>query len=226
MKISEYLEEKIFYTQNIFKWMKVFSTDKNVIVITPLTKISDLLDISSSSFIYKELLEMTDGDINKIIRQSDVVSFLSQINKLFNLDVVEMDLNFNKIIKAIFKISEEHEISESFIKKYLMLLNKHTNKMITILISDFNKIESLNLNMVNVHYFTNKIQGYVNWSNIEQLVILDKEEPFEVLDRDKFLSWLELKTRTVLTIKDLNSYFDNEINFNSFLIEKALRSIE
>ena len=74
------------------------------------------------------------------------------------------------------------------------------------------------------------IQPYLDqvasYERLESILLDEGTSLFEVLDADKFLSYLETKTKSVLSRKDINNYFQGKMDFKSFLIHRVLHNLK
>ena len=225
MKINNFEDSKILYTNNIWKWMKTFKNEKDVLIITPLTKISELLNFKTASLLRTMIDEQVSDLTSKAINFDYLEKIRLNINDRFNAEILTIDLNHDKLLKTLLIPNEELELDEALLNKYLMLLDQITTRQLHIVISGFKIASNSNYKMLNVHILENHLKQLVTWNNVEQLVLLDVEEGLEIIDGEKLKSWLELQTKTVLTRKDLNDYFNGSTSFQSFLISKALKNL-
>ena len=225
MKINNFEDSKILYTNRIWKWIKTFKNEKDVLVITPLTKISELLNFKTASLLRTLVDEQVSDLTSKAINFDYLEKIRLNINDQFNAEVLTIDLNHDKLLKTLLVPNEKIELDEALLNKYLMLLDKVTTRQLQIVVSGFNIASDNSYTMLNVHILANHLKELVTWNNVEQLVLLDIEEGLEIIDGEKLKSWLELQTKTVLTRQDLNNYFSGSMSFQSFLISKALRNL-
>ena len=222
MKIN-FSENKVLYTNNILKWLSYFNKQENTLLISPITNSENILNMKNAS-VLKKVFEENVNNIENFINTQKLREIATKINEIFNQEIVKIELPFDKLIKNIFEINGI-EWNENLIIKTLDILERYSSKVVNVVIAGFQINLNKQFSMLNIFQITNNMQNTINWSNLEQLVILDLEEPLEIIDKDKFKAWLELQTKTVLTIKDLENYFNGKVCFNSFLIEKALKSL-
>lgn len=223
MKLQNLECNKILYTNNIFHWIEKFLKQDNTIIITPITKIEELLPIKSNSILYREI---QNNKLETMFNYQIIQESCDRINKLFFTEVLNWDVNLEKAIKFFYEVNNNIKINEVFLNKYFHFLNKNTAKQLNIIVVGFEDIAPEHFSMLNIHLLTSKLQNKVTWNNLESLIILDKQDGWEILDKEKFKSWIELKTKNVLNIHDFEDYFSGVATMQTFLINQALSNIE
>jgi len=221
MKVNE---SKVIFSNNIFKSFSKFLDEKNTIIITPLTKINELLNLKSNNILKKYIDNI---DKNEFLKYEALSSFVKDINDDFGADILKFDVDEDKLLKLLLS-ENELIINRSLLNLLLNFYEKYSLNNLTIVIAGFDKslyfVEKI-FKHLNVVYITNKITNIgLTWSNIE-LLSFDTKDNFKVESRDGLKEWLELKTKTLLTIDDINKYLSGEINMNSFLIERSLKEL-
>lgn len=224
MNLINYEENKILYTNDIWKWLLDFKSSNDYLVITPLTKFEDLFNLKANSPLKHEFDEIFSKLEKSILNEKNIDEIKNSVNGLFKEDVIQIEINQDKLLKMLFIINQSLEINNSILNSYLKFLDKWATKQLKIIITGFDVINH-NFNMITVHNVINNFSGNVSWNNLEKVVLLDIDNGFEILDQEKFKSWLEFKTRTVLTNKDIDDYFSNSLSIQSYMIEKAIRKI-
>ncbi|MFV8483013.1 hypothetical protein ACNQ1T_01795 [Mycoplasma sp. 1932B] len=141
------------------------------VIISPLTKYSDLFAFNSKNIITK-LLSKINADYTKVLN-IDYISnnILQKINQNFNNDIVSLDDSSIKIIKSIINISDNF-INEDDVLNYLNLL-QYENDPKTIILKDFNDLELF------------KLSSYISINNIIVLknnIIYELKNNFELFE--------------------------------------------
>ncbi|MFV8434791.1 hypothetical protein ACNQ17_00815 [Mycoplasma sp. Sp48II] len=141
------------------------------VIISPLTKYSDLFAFNSKNVITK-LLSIINIDYANILN-IDYISnnILHEINQNFNNDIVSVDNSSIKIIKSLINISDDF-ISEDDVLNYLNLL-QYENEPKTIILKDFNNLKLFELS------------NYITINNIIVLkndIIYDLKNNFELFE--------------------------------------------
>ncbi|MCK5867621.1 MAG: hypothetical protein KAG14_04410 [Mycoplasmataceae bacterium] len=212
---------KICITKNIFKWINYFSIQKNSLVITPITKVSSILSFKKDGHIFEYLRESIE--LEKLINEENINNEIEKINNILNYPLFELNLSNSSIYKMFFNIVEEN-INETNLLSILKIIDKFITKKLTIYIVeipfDFEKyyFENINISMIVSN------TEIIKWETLENIVFLD-EDMLEILDRDKFISWLEFKTNMVINEKILDDYFKGVVNMNTLIITKAIKNI-
>ncbi|MFV8472429.1 hypothetical protein ACNQ2A_03355 [Mycoplasma sp. 1458C] len=109
------------------------------VIISPLTKYSDLFAFNSKNIITK-LLSTINIDYTKVLNTDYIFeNILQVINQNFNNDIVSLDSSSIKVIKSLINISDDY-ISEDDILNYLNLL-EYENEPKTIILKDFDRLK-------------------------------------------------------------------------------------
>jgi len=217
-------ESRVVFSNNIFKSFNKFLNVKNTIIITPLTKIEELLNLKTNN-ILKKYINNTDKD--EFLKYDALSSFVESVNEDFGAEILKYDVDEEKLLKLL--LSENKLVmNRTLLNLILNFYEKYTLNNLTIVIAGFDDslpfVEKV-FKHLNVIYITNKLTGIgLTWNNIE-LLSFDTDDDFKVENRNGLKEWLELKTRTLLTIDDINKYLLGKINMNSFLIERALKEL-
>lgn len=204
-----------FVEANIFK--------NNVFLISDFTKVMDLLDLSKSSTIYKELL---DKSINSNLINEDLISeIMNNINEKFDCSILQDKKDWHKIILNLWELNDGLYLNKKIFKK--ILESNFYSEKITFIIHDVDwlQVDDVKnyINRFNFIFITNDLRLNIkNISNIETLVILE-DKLIEILDSDKILSYLENKTRYHMSNKILKNFFDMK---NDEISQKILFSLK
>ncbi|MFV8480658.1 hypothetical protein ACNQ2O_03465 [Mycoplasma sp. AA7A] len=109
------------------------------VIISPLTKYSDLFAFNSKNIITK-LLSTINIDYTKVLNADYIFeNILQVINQNFNNDIVSLDSSSIKVIKTLINISDDY-ISEDDILNYLNLL-EYESEPKTIILKDFDRLK-------------------------------------------------------------------------------------
>ncbi|MFV8470239.1 hypothetical protein [Mycoplasma sp. VS509_3] len=109
------------------------------VIISPLTKYSDLFAFNSKNIITK-LLSTINIDYTKVLNTDYIFeNILKVINQNFNNDIVSLDSSSIKVIKSLINISDDY-VSEDDILNYLNLL-EYENEPKTIILKDFDRLK-------------------------------------------------------------------------------------
>ncbi|MFV8475676.1 hypothetical protein [Mycoplasma sp. VS403A] len=188
------------------------------IIISPLTKYSDLFAFNSKNIITK-LLSSTNIDFTKILNTDYIFNNILQvINQSFNNEVISLDRSSNKIIKSLIDISDNF-ITKDDVLNYLNLL-QFENDPKTIIIKDF---DGLKLNELSNYIAVNNIivikNGIMheiknNFDLFQVYALVDGENSriIKIDSLDGFEYFLEELFQKEINRDVLANMSDNEVN--------------
>ncbi|WKX02399.1 hypothetical protein [Candidatus Mycoplasma mahonii] len=222
MKLINDFGNKLLYTNDIFKWICGSKSDFFDLIITPMTKVSDVFSFASNNAFSKHYIDEIYIMIDELMDVDKINAFMMKNNEL--TDVLDIDINKNKLMKDIFKF-EDRYINLMDVEKLLLILTKTSNKKMRILITGFPGIDlDLERSMIDIFLLSSNL-SLIKWKTIERLIIDNDAEVIEIIDADKFKSWLELKTRMVLSKQDIDDFLLQKKTFNTFIIQKTLNQL-
>ncbi len=216
------------YSLRILKILKeITQKNKDAIILTPFTKFNELFNFKKDNLLSEIIATNIEDYQIKIIDQSFVISLISKINQFLQFELLDYKLEYDKIIKTIFEISNQF-IDENTLPIVLNLLNRFAPKRLEVVITGFAAHHLPRYENLDLLYLISSLKNQnINFNNLQTLWIDNQVNNyiFVVEDQYKFLSWLELQAKTVISCKQLNDYFDGIINYQSFLIENCLQKI-
>ncbi|MFV8474860.1 hypothetical protein [Mycoplasma sp. Z631] len=188
------------------------------IIISPLTKYSDLFAFNSKNIITK-LLSSINIDYTKILNTNYIFeNILHVINQNFDNDIISLDNSVNKIIKSLIDISDNF-ITKEDVLNYLNLL-QFENETKTIIIKDF---DNLKLNELSNYIAVNNLIVLKNDIIYEMKNNFDLFEAYALADEqnnriikidsiDGFEYFLEELFQKEISRDSLANMSDNEVN--------------
>ncbi|WP_416738711.1 hypothetical protein ACM0L0_01035 [Mycoplasma sp. 005V] len=188
------------------------------IIMSPLTKYSDLLAFNSKNIIAK-LLSSINIDYTKILNTDYILNnIVEEINHNFNNNVISIDSSSTKIIKSLLNISDDF-ISADDVLKYLSLLDHETEPK-TIIIKDFNNLNLFELSSYiavnNIIVLKNDVINEVarNYELFEAYALVDEDNNriIKIESLDAFEYFLEELFQTQISNEMLANMSDKEIN--------------
>lgn len=182
----------------------------NLITVSDFTKVDTFFSFSKSSEFYKKIINfMID---QKFLNEKAIDQTIDFINKLFDFDILENDIDFNKVIVNLLSINGDKYINKKLFLKILSS-NLYSEKM-TFLFNDIDwiKYDDIKpfLNNHNFIFITNDFRK--NISNVSSLesVSLVNNKIFEIYDTDKLISYLEKELNICIDQKILTNFFDDK----------------
>ena len=221
---------KVLISNDIFPLVtKIVTNNSNVNVISPWTKVSELLNYNKGSALIN-ILKQEFAEIENHIFNIDYVNdVVAQINEKLKGDYVEFDFKSNKLIKDHFPLSD-NLIDEKNLLDILKIIDEYDTNKTTFIILGFRNIisticqyEFSRLQLLFIQPYLDQVASY---ERLESILLDEGTSLFEVLDADKFLSYLETKTKSVLSREDINNYFQGKMDFKSFLIHRVLHNLK
>lgn len=225
MKLNELDGNKIILTGSPYDFIKNHQDQKETIVITPLMKASDFVNLTTKGML-QQIINYHSEWKDDLINNDKLQLLVDELNNMIGFHLVEREDEEDKIIKSLLKLETTVYLDLDKLYKVLEMLNKNISKQMNILITGFNGFDiSKPWEMLNICNIINSVKGSgLTWDTIESLILFDKEL-FEIEDKEKLRAWLELKCNCVIQISDIEDYFSGRPTMNSFLIEKALNLI-
>lgn len=213
-------ESKMILDGKKIKW-------KNVIYINEMTTINDFLSLNKSNFLYKKIIETIED--NSLINQELVDQIIEKVNLdlgLENLLLSQYDIS--KIISACFEMENLGYLDEKTIFNLLNKLNFDEKKLIVFDNVKFATYENCKklLNNFNVLIICSDLRFVINNFKELELCCLINNFVFEIINIEKIISYLELKTSLSIAEKDLHNYLNNKNDQKSSLINFYLKNIQ
>ncbi|WP_033160003.1 hypothetical protein [Mycoplasmoides alvi] len=204
----------------VIKW-------KNVIYVNELSKYSDFLSLSKSNVLYKKIVEII-GD--KTLIDNNLVNFvINKINKDFQInDLLIPQYDVYKLINSSMEINDISNIDSKTFFDFFLKLEFDEKKLIifdNVKNATYKNCQKL-LNNFNVLIITTDIREVINHFNELEICAYVKENDFfEIIDIDKLISYLEMKTSLPIDQKDLNNFLSKHNDEKSHKINFFLKNI-
>lgn len=212
-------ESKLIIDGKNIKW-------KNVIYINEMSKIDNFLSLNKSNFLYKEIIE-TIGD-NLLINEQLINKIANQINLNLGINnLLSTQYDVSKLISACFEMINLGFIDETTIFNLLNKLNFDERKLIifdNVSFATYKNCKKL-LNNFNILIICSDLRGIVENIKELELCCLENHYLFEIINIEKVISFLELKTSLIINEYDLNNYLNKKNDQKSSLIHFYLKSI-
>ena len=185
-----------------------FNKYSKYIMVTPLTKINNLLSLNKTNNLYKKLLDLTQG--KKILDEQELALIANTINEELQCDVLEENYDIAKLLSTVFNVVGDKYFDED--KLYNLLDFCKTDSKQLLILSDY-----VNLNLDKLYKYTNYYDFIIVTSklnsaiyNIKQLetcvVWNDAHNYLEVLDKDKLYAYLEKNTNQLINDQVMDNY--------------------
>lgn len=201
----------------------------NLFIISDFTKVSDLLQMSKNSILFKNILDILLEE--NFLDEKILLKVLDNINNKFDCEILEEKKDINKIVNNLFEINENLYLNK---KIFLKILSSNIfSEKITFIINDLSwlKVKDINsyINSYNFIFITNDFRK--NISNIKELeiVVFVNKMIFEVVDHDKLISFLEKEINFNNLKEKLKFFIDNNDNYEddfSLKIMNLLNNLE
>ncbi|AZZ65644.1 hypothetical protein DMC14_002515 [Metamycoplasma phocicerebrale] len=219
-----------FYQYEINNKEEVFCINKsnisikNTVLISPLTKLSDLYNLSTKNILTKWIVNNDKLDINNIFITNKILEELEKLNNIINSSFLDINLDKMKMLKNLITIDEDAFIDIKSFEKWLinfdsstkpLIILKNTNLMCSTLIKYINKFNFL--------IITNNIFSIIDQPNQIECCSIEKNNKlitFESFNTIKM--WLEEEYK-------LNNFSDDdyfnilkEDKFKQLMLKKQL----
>ena len=140
------------FIRNLFSWeyenetkvLKIDNNDisiKDVLIVSPTTKIIDLFNFTTKNIFLKNILNDENWNAENIFNIDYLKSIKDKMNNNLNINFSELDMDLTKIIKNIFSLNEQLFINENIFFKWLE--ENQQNEFKTIILKNF---EWININ--------------------------------------------------------------------------------
>lgn len=214
---------RMIYTNNPFKLLReLVSANKELIVITPFTKVKEIINFTKNGGL-ESSFAINDINIEGMLNIGKLNQTSEEFNRLLRTELLSLNLDMQKFVKTIFELSDVN-FSEENINSILEFAASNFLKLPPIAIAGFEdlvitkKIPHIEL----ISDFRNKVK----FENLDGLLIEQADDVFEVHDVDAFVSWLELKTKTALSVEMINNFLNGKVDISSYLINNALKELK
>lgn len=219
--LSEYDENsKLIIDNKNIKW-------KNIIYINELSTINDFLSLNKSNFLYKKIIETIED--NSLVNQNLINNIIDKINNELELeDLLLPQYDISKIISACFELNNLGYLDETKIINLLNKLDFDEKKLIVFDNVKFATYENCKklLNNFNILIICSDLRNVINNFKQLELCVYVNNFIFEIINVEKIISYLELKTSLLIEEKDLNDYLSKKVNKKSSTIHFYLKNIE
>lgn len=219
---------KILYTNRILKMLQEIQTNnKDVLVITPLTKYQDILNFKKDNLLNNIFNQNFEDFREKLLNQSFINHLITKMNQIIGFKLLDANFEYEKIMKLMFELSNDF-IQEKHLALTLELLNRFSLRKLSIVLAGFQTFNTKIYQNLDILYLNNNLQHLnLQFSNLELLWIdnVRSNKIFIVEDVNKLLDWIELKSHSVITAKHFENYLKGQEDYTSFLIEKSLLKI-
>lgn len=214
IKNNEIVDDNYKFSKNALVYLDCFSKTKNFIN----------LNKNSSFTIY--LLDLIKND-KAIVNETVIQKIVALVNNQFETEILSQTYDVERLISLIFDVEDLGYLTKDVFLK-LLKMNFWSNKT-TFLIND---LDWLKLNDVlpylNMHTFifvTSDFRKNVNnLTQFEAIVFMDENNVFDVLDKDKFIAFLELKTNFEINNVILDSFIKGEKSWQNSKISTVLNN--
>ena len=221
---------KVLISNDVFPLVtKILDNNSKVEVISPWTKVNQLLNYNKGSALINILKQEFSEIENYIFNIEYVNDVVAKINQKLQANYIDFNFKANKLIKDHFPISDD-KIAEDQLLNILKIIDEFDTNVTTFIILGFRdvipticKYDFSRLRLLFIQPYLDQVASY---ERLESILLDEGNHIFEVLDADKFLSYLESKTKSVLTKEDINNYFSGKMDFKSFLIHKVLHNLK
>ena len=198
---------------------------KNVIYINEFSKYSDFLSLNKSNYLYKKIIELIKD--NSLVNEKLIKTIIESLNEELDNEVISYQYDINKIISGCFELNELGYINDEEILRLLNKMEFDEKKLIifdNVSYINYNKAKQL-LNNFDVLIICNDIRGIID--NITQLELccFANEYLFDIVNIEKLLSYLEIKTSLQINQQDMNNYLQFKNNQKSSIINFYLKSL-
>ena len=212
-------EAKIILDNKKIRW-------KNAIYINEMSKITDLLSLNKSNYLYKQILELIAD--HSLVNDQLIKTIIETLNQKIKLDnLISQQYDLNKIILACFELNDLGYLDDD---TYFDLLNQIDFDEKKLLIFDnlhyinYQKCQKL-LNNFNVLIVTTDARKLINHYQELELCCFFHKNFFDVVDVDKLLAYLELKMATQVKEQEINNYLAKKTDFKSSQIDFYLKNL-
>ena len=212
------VKESKFVNVNIFK--------NNTIVISDFTRIEDLISLSKSSYIFKEIINYFENF--NILNNEKILDIKNHINNKIGFEVIEEKNELQKIVANIFEVNDLIQINKNVFLS--MMKNNIFEERTTFLFCDIDWICINDISeFINDHNFifiTNDLRKNIN--NITQIesCVICNDKLLEIYDYNKLISYIELKMNTSINNEIIESYLKNEDKPGNFFINSLIKFIK
>ena len=222
---------RIILTQSPFKLINnICLNNKEVLVITPWSKISDIFNYKKNNYLYNMINEEFESLPSEILNINLILEKINQIEKDKGFELFDFDERSQKIIKDHFGVSEKI-ISNEDLLNIIKFMNRYSRVNSKIIIAGFDnlaiKIINLNCDKLDLIVLTTSLSNsQFTLTYIESLILsLSNDEIIQIFDIDVFRLWLESKSETVIENQDIEDYLNNVINNKTLLLEKVFKNL-
>ena len=232
MKINEYKwsENKILLVSNPFMLIEELRRLPNALILTPNTLLKDVLKTAANSIFMKYFHEKYGSDMQLIINEKILTQIVNYVNEAAGEIILKYDIDFQKLFHQLISVRSDETINFNHLEFILKLMEKYTTKEITIFLVGFenniNKLITKNYRNINLIRVINDLPSAgLDWNILLMLVIKDDEDMIEIIDLEKLKVFLELKSKTILRMQDINDFMNNHVTFQTYLIQRSFKKI-
>lgn len=189
---------------------------KNFIVISDLTKIKDLISLSKNSPLFEKILEIKED--KNFITEELIEKIINDVNEYIGFPLISSnDGDTKKLIDLLFELDDDQFIHKEFLEFYFKKYFIDDKSLVIINDLSFVDLNFLTrfMNWIDIIVVTNDFRKYLtnDPKSIEALLVLDDYNYFDVIDKDKFINYIELKCNFILN----NELWINIINHKNSL---------
>ena len=221
---------KILLHNNPFAFLAELEDVKDFICLTPSTKIKSFFDWNVGGLLLKYLAEHNPHAFDQLVNMDKAKEIENLFNSKAEYEFINYEHNATKLSKNFFIIDQNQKINVALLQMYLFLLEQYTTSNMFIFLFGFDNaynhfLQTLYKNITIVKVVAQIQNIGLSWNNLEMLTWLENDEVQETWDKGKLKAFLELKTKTVLTYKDIDDFLNDEDTFNCYLIAKVFRQL-
>lgn len=201
------LYKQIFTDSTIFIDGKIINKE-DIIYIDELSKTDQFINLTKKSELLKQVIDLIAT--YPLINNENLQQIITKINEELQLEVLEFNEgDITKIITTFLDVVDLNYLDQT---KFDIILEKYLNSKKLFILNNLSWINIQKLySYINEHNFiiiTNDFRRYINHKNeLETLVIFKDNYVYtEILDYEKTLAYLEMKTNTFIDDKVFHNF--------------------
>ncbi|MCV3753583.1 hypothetical protein OF364_01995 [Mycoplasma enhydrae] len=201
--ISNFYKYEIKNLKTVFEIENSEISIKNAIIVSPLTKLEELYNLSAKNILTKIILNNENLDVQAIFNNDKFLEEIDKINDWISDEFLTINMDKIKIMKNLISLDDEKFISEKTFEKWLGNFES-TNKQLIIL-KDFTipcATLSKYLNKFNFLVITNNLFSIIeNLNELECCAFEKQSNLYQFISTDSIKIWFEDE----YNVKNVNS---------------------